>query len=783
MRPQLRLAALAPFAVSLAFAAPAERAHPFAPEILKIHSASNTPMAAKPPAGLATLSDLTLEREWLAASVLPSPRQVEYQEMGFTAFVHFGPNTFSGREWGDGKESPKLFAPKSVDVRQWVRAIKASGAKMIVFTTKHHDGFCLWPSRFTDHSVKNSPWKDGKGDLVREVADAVKAEGLKLGLYLSPADLHAIHIGTYGKTPTKPRVIPTPVPGWKPKSPVTLRGEWDEYNTYFMNQLFELLTEYGEVHEVWFDGANPHDVGQKYAYFDWYSLIRKLQPKAVIFGKGPDARWIGNERGNTRANEWNVMTTDSGESFPDRTAGDLGSRRKISGDKPLFWNIGETDVSIRPGWFYHKEEDAKLHSLDRLLDMWYGAVGGNAVFILNVPPAPEGVVHDNDVKRLAELGRVLDATFANNLAKGATVAATPAARQGASADATLDSDPATGWAPADWRRTGELVYTLPEPRTFNRVELRENIRTFGQRVEKHAVDAWVDGAWKPLVIQAPIKGEWTAVGGEKKDFTEWGTIGARRIHRTETVTTDKVRVRLLESRVCPSISEFGLYFEPTRVSAPAISRSREGRVSFTLRPGVRARYTLDGSAPTKNSPVYTGEFDFAKGGTVRAIGESETPGDTLTVGTPEALAEFGPAKRDWKIVSVSGEETVGEKAGAANAIDDNPDTYWHTPWKNSAPKPPHDLVVDMGQTHLVRALTYLPRTQGPFVRDYAFALSEDGKTWTEVSRGEFGNIRNLPDRRTVGFTPRKARFFKFTALREDENKPFVTAAEIGVLVK
>ena len=409
----LILAALAPL---VAVATPASRQHPFAPEILKVYTTANTPMTAKPPAGLAPLAPLTFEREWLAANVLPSPRQVAYQEMGFTAFLHFGPNTFTGREWGTGTESPKDFAPKSVDARQWVRSLKAAGVKMIVLTAKHHDGFCLWPSRFTDHSVKNSPWKDGQGDIVREVSDAVKAEGLKLGIYLSPADLHAIHIGTYGKTPAKSRVIPTPVPGWKPKSAVSFRGEWDEYNTYFMNQLFELLTEYGEVHEVWFDGANPHDVGQHYAYFDWYSMIRKLQPKAVIFGKGPDARWIGNERGNTRANEWNVMPTGPQEAYNDRTDADLGSRSKIKGGAPLFWDIGETDVSIRHGWFYHKSEDDKLHSLDRLLDMWYGAVGGNAVFILNVPPTPEGVIHANDVKRLAELGRVLDATFATNLA-------------------------------------------------------------------------------------------------------------------------------------------------------------------------------------------------------------------------------------------------------------------------------------------------------------------------------------------------------------------------------
>lgn len=776
---------LIPIAVSLPLIALAasERAHPFAPEIMKIYTAANTPMVVKPPAGVAPEGGLSFEREWVAANVLPAPRQVAWQQLGFIAFIHFGPNTFTGREWGTGKESPSVFNPKKLDARQWVRALKSAGIRMVVLTTKHHDGFCLWPSRFTDHSVKNSPWKDGKGDVVRELADAAKAEGLKLGVYLSPADLNAIQKGVYGKTAVKPRVIPTPVPGWTPKSSVTFRGSWDDYNAYFMNQLFELLTEYGDIAEVWFDGANPHDIGQKYAYHDWYALIRKLQPGAAIFGKGPDQRWIGNERGNTRLDEWNVLPTGPKEDFADRTDTDLGSREKLAGDAPLFWHPGETNVSIRPGWFYHAAENDRLHSLDRLLDMWYGSAGGNTVFMLNVPPDQDGLFHDNDVKRLAELGRVLEATFARNLAKGARVTATPVARPGTSAEATLDGDAGTGWAPADWNRAGEVVYTLPEKRTFNRVSLMEDIRDFGQRVEKHAIDVRVDGVWKPLTLLATAKGAWTEVGAEKKHFTEWGTIGHRRIHRTETVTADAVRVRFLDSRVCPSLAEFGLYLEPTRVASPEITRSRAGLVTIKLPAGVRARYTLDGSGPTKSSPLYAGAFELPRGGVVRALAEPESPGSALIVGAPEAIADFEPIKAKWRVVSVSGEETVGENAPGSAAIDDNPATHWHTPWKNSAPPPPHDLIVDMGESLDVRALTYLPRVAGPFVRDYAFALSEDGKTWTEVSRGEFGNIRNNPIRRTVEFTARKARFFKFTALREDENKPFVAAAEIGVLVK
>ena len=734
---------------------------PFSPAVLPVHAAENVPPMPQPPAGVKEGPVLSFKEEWTAANVLPQPRQAAWQELGFIAFIHFGPNTFTGNEWGSGKENPSIFNPSRLDARQWARALKASGARLAILTAKHHDGFCLWPSRFTDHSVRNSPWKGGKGDVVREAAEALRAEGLKLGIYLSPADLNAIHKGVYGRTEKKHRVIPTPVAGWTPRSKFRMEGEWDDYNAYFMNQLFELLTEYGPVHEVWFDGANPKPgTGQEYASEDWYRLIRALAPEAVIQGRGPDARWIGNERGVTRADEWNVMPTSANEVFRDRTERDLGSRSVIKGRRELIWLPGETDVSVRPGWFYHEGENQRLHSLDRCLDMWYGAAGGNGQFLLNIPPTKEGLFHANDVARLEEIGTVLRATFTNNLASGATIRASHGDAATLS-KVLLDGDTGTGWKPADWQRTAELTVTLPEARTFNRIQLMEHIRQAGQRVESHAVDAWVDGAWKPLA--------------------EGGVIGCRRIHRVETVKTDKVRIRFLGSRVSPSLAEFGLFLEPTRISAPVIERDGSGRVALKASAGAAIHYTLDGSEPTAASPSYASPFDLANGGLVRAISIAPAGTGAITLGKPVATAEFGPLKKAWRVVSVSSQETSGENAPATQAIDDNAGTIWHTEWKKAKTPPPHTLVVDMNATLKLRGFTYLPRQDGPHIGSYAFEVSMDGKDWKRVAKGEFGNIVNNPIQQTVPFAPCSARYFRLTVLSEATGKPFVAVSEIGVL--
>jgi alpha-L-fucosidase len=479
-----------------------------------------------------------------AVAVRPSPRQLAWQQREFIAFTHFGPNTFTDREWGTGREQESVFNPAELDCRQWVRVLKDAGMTEVILTAKHHDGFCLWPSRFTEHSVKNSPWRDGHGDVVRDLAEACREAGLRLGIYLSPADLNAMERGIYGQTEVKPRLIPTPVPGWTPKSPYRKEGAWDEYNTYFLNQLFELLTEYGEISEVWFDGANPRPgTGQKYAYADWYSLIRALQPKAVIFGKGPDVRWCGNEAGHGRPSEWSVIplpVSPASFDWPDMTGQDLGSLAKLRGAPYLRWYPSEVDVSIRPGWFWHAPENDSVKSLDKLIQIYFASVGDNAVLLLNVPPDRRGLIHENDAARLHEFGNWLRSTFNQDLARGAKATASESRGGSAvySADKTVDGDAGTCWMPDDWRSQAEITCQLPAQERFDIASFQEDIRQ-GQRISALALDAWQDGAWREL--------------------SRATTVGYKRLLRFAPVETDRVRVRILDSRVCPTLSSFGLF--------------------------------------------------------------------------------------------------------------------------------------------------------------------------------------------------------------------------------
>ncbi len=427
-----------------------------------------------------------------AAHVVPSPQQLAWQEMEFTGFAHFGVNTFTDLEWGDGTEDPAVFNPTDFDADQWVSACKQAGIKLLILTCKHHDGFCLWPSKFTEHSVKHSPWRNGQGDMVREVADACRRGGIKFGVYLSPWDRHEKTYGT------------------------------DAYNDYYKNQLRELLTNYGEVAEVWWDGAcgeGPNGKKQVYDFDGCTKIVRELQPDAVTAISGPDIRWVGNEDGLARETEWSVQPVD------------------LSGNPQCRWWPAECDVSIRPGWFYHQTEDDKVKSLSHLLDIYYSSIGRNASLLLNIPPDRRGLFHENDVARLAELRAAIDATFKTNLAQGKAVVASSEA-DGHAAGAIVDGDDATYWTPADGVTQASLEIDLGEPTTFDRVMLQEMIST-GQRVEKFKLEAWDGDSWN--------------------EIAQGTTIGYKRLLRIPLTTASKVRLTIDEARDCPTIREFGLF--------------------------------------------------------------------------------------------------------------------------------------------------------------------------------------------------------------------------------
>lgn len=337
--------------------------------------------------------------------IRPSERQLEHQKMEFYAFVHFSVNTFTNKEWGDGTESPKIFNPTKFNPEQWCKAIKSAKMTGLILTCKHHDGFCLWPSKFTNHTISESPFCNGKGDIVKEVSNACKKFGLKFGIYLSP---------------------------WDRKS--KLYGEGKLYDDFFINQLTELLTNYGPIFSVWLDGAcgeGPNGKKQIYDFSRYYEVIRKLQPNACISICGPDVRWCGNEAGHCRKSEWSVVplrTKDTeiikeksqhfdNDEFRQRqifaSDEDLGSREILKNEKDLIWYPAEVNTSIRPGWFYHKNEDDKVRSLKELIDIYYNSVGGNATFLLNIPPTAEGLFYKTDVERLNEIGKYLESAFGN----------------------------------------------------------------------------------------------------------------------------------------------------------------------------------------------------------------------------------------------------------------------------------------------------------------------------------------------------------------------------------
>lgn len=457
-----------------------------------------------------------------AAMVVPSTRQLRWQELEVVGFLHFTVNTFTNREWGLGNESEQIFNPTELDAKQWIRTCKAAGIKQVILTAKHHDGFCLWPSRYTEHSVKNSPWKGGKGDVVKEVSNACHQYGIGFGVYLSPWDRNSPYYGDSAK-----------------------------YNQYFMNQLTELLTNYGRVDEVWFDGANgegPNGKKQVYNFEAWYNLIRKLQPTAVIASMGPDVRWVGTESGYGRETEWSVVpinnlnqndiaaNSQASVAFRptgDMTGDDLGSRSKIMNAKGLAWYPAETDVSIRPGWFYHPSEDTAVKSPEKLLDIYYSSVGRNGVLLLNIPPNRKGLISKEDSLSLMQWKKMLDATFKTNLAKGANITTTNGTNTGSMMDGKINTAFTTKRGD-----TATIYFHLQQPSTFDVLWLQENI-TIGQRIENFVLE-YKDGD------------EW-------KEATAGTTVGYKRLPRFNPVTAQEVRLRILAARLQPAIAEFGLY--------------------------------------------------------------------------------------------------------------------------------------------------------------------------------------------------------------------------------
>ncbi|MDR1556042.1 MAG: alpha-L-fucosidase [Tannerellaceae bacterium] len=476
-----------------------------------------------------------------AYGVVPTEHQLKWQQMEYYMFVHFGPNTFTEVEWGDGKEDPGVFNPSALDCRQWAATARAAGMKGIILTAKHHDGFCLWPSQYSTHTVRESGWKDGKGDVVRELSEACKAYGLAFGVYLSPWDQNHPSYGT------------------------------PEYNEVFARTLTEVLSGYGPVFEQWFDGANGDAHKGKRQVYDWdlfHQTVYAHQPQAVIFSDvGPGCRWMGNERGVAGETNWSRLHVEGFEPGLGAPPADTLATGNIDGEA---WVPAETDVSIRPGWFYSAHTDDQVKSVSRLVDIYYTSIGRNSNLLLNVPPNREGRIHPTDSARLMAFRKAIEESFAHNLLDDAILHA-PDTRGGAAKYAAknlLDEDYDSYWASDDEVLTTSIEISLPEAARFNRFLVQEYI-PLGQRVARFALESWDEAA-----------AGWNVI-------SEGTTIGYKRILRFPRVKAQKLRLHILSALASPVLNRIGLY------DAPDIYEDTRQETDQTLIKALRVKWSIE----------------------------------------------------------------------------------------------------------------------------------------------------------------------------------------------
>lgn len=656
---------------------------------------------------------------------IPSESQLAWHDLEYYAFVHFNMNTFSDMEWGMGDESPEQFNPTELDTRQWAKVVKDAGMKGIIITAKHHDGFCLWPSAYTEHSVKNSPWKEGKGDLIRELREACDEYGLEMGIYYSPWDRNHAAYGT------------------------------PEYISYMRNQLKELLTNYGDIFEVWFDGANggtgyygganENRFVDKLTYYDWpktYALVRELQPKAVMFSDGgPDVRWVGNEEGFAYETTWSNLMRDSVYAgmpeYPEKYASGQ--------ENGTHWVPAEADVSIRPGWYYHAYEDHKVKTLPQLLDIYYNSIGRNASLLINFPVDRRGLIHEKDVEQIMKLSTKIKEDFAVDLVQKAKLSASNERGRGFEISQVLNEDKNKYWAAEDGVIHNEILIKFPQKQSINRFLAQEHI-ALGQRIKGFTLEAKTENGWQLI-----HKGT---------------TIGTKRILRFDEVETDELKFSITDAKASPTLSKISVYQAPKLLIEPLYQREKSGLVKLSLpESNVDIYYTLDGSVPDQTSQKYESPISIDQALQLSAISFDPLTGKRSDV----LIKKLDIAKAKWKVIH--------SDQNAIKAIDEDPSSFWQS---NN-----QELTIDLGEVIHIKGFTYLP-PQNRFMRGviskYSFQSSMDGKTWTERATGEFPNIHNNPIEQRVRMEDVQARYVKLKSLGTTDNQA-ASFAEIGVITK
>lgn len=657
---------------------------------------------------------------------IPTTQQVEWQKLEQYAFVHFGLNTFNDLEWGFGDTPASTFDPTHLDAEQWVKVIKDAGMKAVILTTKHHDGFNLWQSKYTEYSVKNSPWRDGKGDMVRELIEACKKHNLKVGLYLSPWDRnHA----DYGKP---------------------------EYVEYFQNQISELINEYCDgvdMFEYWFDGANGGDgyyggarekrsinPTEYYQYEKCVEIIHKKFPNAMIFGgTAPTIRWIGNESGWAGQTNWAMFNKTDPESRQYQWGNENGAD----------WLPGEVDVSIRPGWFYHAREDHQVRSLSNLVNIYYESVGRNANLLLNFPVSLRGTIHPTDSSRIVEWWRAIQDELKTDLLKDAGVEASNARGGDFKAKQATDGNWDSYWATDEGVVKADITFSFDKPQQVNRVLLQEYI-PLGQRVKAFSIDYYADGKWNPIPTKDTMS-----------------TVGYKRIIRFTNVTAEKLRVNFLDARGPLTINNIAAYCAPALMVEPTISRDKDGKITITGGDiSSMIYYTTDGSEPTINSTPYTEPFVSTGKSTLKAIAQDPAASDRLS---PVSIKTFDVLTTQFIV-------TDGQRGGS-NIFDSNQWTTYSIPTGKSA------IDIKLDKEYELTGFTYTPdqsRWGGGVISFYE--LWANGK---KVAEGEFSNIKANPIEQIVELKePVKTDNLRFVAKKlVDGTGSNAVIAEFGIVTK
>ncbi|MBQ8223402.1 MAG: alpha-L-fucosidase [Bacteroidales bacterium] len=652
---------------------------------------------------------------------IPTEQQIEWHKLETYAFIHFGLNTYNDLEWGYGDTPASTFTPTNLDCEQWVATLKKCGMKGVILTAKHHDGFCLWQTKTTDYSIANSPYKNGKGDMVKELSDACRKHGLKFGLYLSPWDRNHAEYGREGYVET------------------------------YHKQIDELTSSYGELFEFWFDGANggngfygganeTRSINAK-EYYDYERArdsILKRHPNAMIFGGTCQTiRWVGNEQGWAGDTDWCMINPEHHQ--------DNHFYLTYGDENGTHWIPAEVDVSIRPGWFYHKREDHQLKSLSQMTDIYYRSVGHNANLLLNFPINLDGKIPAQDSARAVEWYNVISNDLKDNLLKDAKINIDNERGRKFKAENVIDDNWDTYWATEDDYNVGTISFSFDEPVKMNRVVLQEYI-PLGQRVKKFYIEGELNGKWFKINPSDTLS-----------------TIGYKRIVRFNTVELDKLIIYFEESRGPLCINNIEAYYAPVLLTEPVITRDYDNYVKIeTSDKDAAIFYTIDGSAPNKNSLKYDKPFIYNKKGVIKAVVYDIESKNKSAVATKEI-----DLSHDFFNI-------IEPNEGSKKMIDAN--VYSTMYIDNNEP-----VIIEFKEKQVITGFRYTPnqsRDASRHIVDYEFYV--DGKL---VKSGAFGNIKNNPIEQVVKFDAVEGKSVRFVPKSNTDNSRNCGIAEFSVITE